>query len=61
MFFAVLLVGVSIGQVLPHVQQLVAARRAALTLEAIVTRVREVARVRGVMYTPEGIAFHCVI
>ena len=38
-FFAVLLVGVSIGQVLPHVQQLLSAHRAASTLEAIVTRV----------------------
>lgn len=38
-FFAILLVGVSVGQALPHIQRLVAAETAARTLQVIVHRV----------------------
>ena len=38
-FFAVLLVGVSVGQALPHIQRLVAAETAARTLQSMITRV----------------------
>lgn len=38
-FFAILLVGVSVGQALPHVQRLVAAETAARTLQTMIHRV----------------------
>ena len=43
-FFAVLLVGVSIGQALPHVLRLIAAERAANRLSVVIARVGGVCR-----------------
>jgi ATP-binding cassette subfamily B (MDR/TAP) protein 1 len=53
-FFAVLLVGVSIGQALPHIQRLVAAETAARTLQSMITRTPQIITHPYTDVWPEG-------